>query len=319
MSYRRLCATSVQALLVICGSAHAAGPISPNSDVLGIRLAMSRDEARKVIEQTHPGAPIFEIPVGLAVGGFEKKATAGFVADLATKADNAANLRKAEQEQANLNARKAAGFGDSPLNRTVGSVGDFAQDRVMVLFDPNDNATDIFGVSRYTEYAAGSQPTTKTFVEALVEKYGTPSRSGGDRHILLTYTWAAPGVLERTQRAVTHCYEENGFDFLYEGVGDTGYYGMRQLLATIGGAFVGSVNLIHSKNPLRNYSICGTILQVRLKLAKDGDYVGAMSARLLDLSKAYTELGEFADSVWNHAAALRQEQLNSGSAVKPRL
>lgn len=321
MRARRLTAAAVQAglTLLVGGAAFAAnGRFGADSDIIGLTLNMSQDDAKQLVQQSYPGAPVIELPVVLTVDRFQKKALAGFVVDLASKADAAANQNKTDQQQKEFDARKTA-LGDSPLSRAVGSVGDFAQDRLKVLFDPNDGATDIFAVSRYTEYATGKQPVTKTMIDALTEKYGAPSRSSGDNRTLLTYTWAGPGVLERTKASQTHCYEEAGFDFLYEGVGDAGFYGIPQLVNATGQNFVGAVNLVHGKNPNRNYSICGTVLQVRLKLTQGGDYVGALSARLIDLNKAYAELGTFGDEFFRQATEAKRNQLDKDSAAKPKL
>jgi hypothetical protein len=156
-------------------------------------------------------------------------------------------------------------------------------------------------------------------IGALTEKYGAPSRSSGDVHSLINYTWAAPGIIERTKTAQTHYYEDAGFDFLCENVGDAGFYGIPQLINWTSESFAGAINLVHSKNPMRNYSICGIVLQVRLKLTANGDYVGAMSARLIDLCKAHSELGTFGDEFFRQATAAKHNQLDKDSANKPKL
>jgi hypothetical protein len=52
-------------------------------------------------------------------GDFEPVTTAGFMADITTKEDHAGNEQRAAQANRKFEARKAAGFGDSPLNRNV--------------------------------------------------------------------------------------------------------------------------------------------------------------------------------------------------------
>ncbi|MDR3489802.1 MAG: hypothetical protein P4M05_33550 [Bradyrhizobium sp.] len=322
MQARSWTAAAVQAGLTIFASlpAHAEnGRFGASSDIMGLTLTMSQDEATKLIEANHPGAVITPLPYLLTVSGSKKQGMIGFVADLATKDDNAANQRTAEQQQKELDARKAAGFGDSMLNRTVGAVGDVAQDRLKILFNPNDGASDIFGISRYTEYVKGKQPLTQTVIAALTEKYGTPSRTGGDNRTLIIYTWTGVGAAQRPKGSLAHCFDEAGYDLVYEDTGEGGFSGMPWFVHTTGERFVSVVNLIHAKNPFQNFGFCGTVLQFKLKLTQNGDYVGGMGTRLLDLSKAYVELKTFGDDLSSQTSAAKQKQMDQDSGIRPKL
>jgi hypothetical protein len=120
--------------------------------------------------------------------------------------------------------------------------------------------------------------------------------------------WAAPGVLERTDRSPARC-DSNGLDYFYEGVGKR----------NVGEAFVGRMNLIANKNPMQDYSKCGTILQVSVMLSGDGVYVTNMKERLIDLSKATLELTKFSDEFWSAANAAKQAKVSKDSQNKPKL
>jgi hypothetical protein len=270
MSYRRVFAMSIQAMFIAGGwPAVAAGPVSSSSDILGVNLTMSRDQAKKVIADAFPGPSIDEIPVELSTEIFKKPTTAGF-------------------------------FGSA-------SGGDFGNENVLVLYNPNDNATDIFGLYREKVFPKSNLPVEKVLLASLYEKYGQPVRTGGNS-LQKIITWAAPGVLERTDRALARC-DSNGLDYFYEGV-DKRY---------IGAAFVGRMNLIANKNPMQDYSKCGTILQVSAMLSADGVYVTSMKERLIDLTKATAELTQFSDNFWLAANAAKQSKVSKDSQNKPKL
>lgn len=271
MSCRRLFAISIQAT-VLFGPwpAFAGGPISPASDVLGVNLTMSRDQAKKVIADYFPGPSIEEASVELSTDVFKKSTTAGFFA---------------------------------------GAIGsDFGNETVQVLYNPNENATDIFGVVRQKVFPRSSRPVEKVILGSLAEKYGQATRvSGIPAH--KTMIWAAPGVLEQTDRARARCDNSGGADYFYESA-EKRY---------INEAFVGRMNLIANKNPMQDYSKCGTVLLVDLILTDDGLYVISMKQKLIDLTKATSELMKFSDAFWSNANAAKQAKVSKDSQIKPKL
>jgi hypothetical protein len=270
MSYRSLFALSIQAILVAGGgAAYAGGPVNNDSDILGIKLSMTRDQARNVIAAAFPGPSVEELPVELGTDMFKKSAVAGFIA-------------------------QASG-------------GDFGRESVSVLFNPNDNATDIFAVSRFKEFPKSSVPVASALVASLIEKYGQPARAA-DHGAEQLLAWAAPGVLERTDRSPGKCDRTSG-DFYYE-FADRNY---------VGGAFVSMMNLIASKNPGMDYSKCGTILQIQYRLASDKAHVEWMKERLIDLTKSTSEMAQFSNDFWSKADAAQQAKISKDTQNKPKL
>jgi len=311
--HRHLFALSaIQAITLLSGGpSFAGGPISNDSDILGIKLTMSRDQARKFVSDNFRGSSIVELPVELGTPEFEKPTVAGFLVDITNKEDQAVNQRANEQANKNFEARKAAGFGDSPLNRTFGSAGDLGQEKLLILVNPNDNGTDIFAVSRYKEFTKVNSPVAKVLLESLIEKYGQPSlvKFG------TSYTWMAPGVLERTQKPAVHCFSETDVgSFLYENP---------KLVAvnTVGISFLTAAKNIDAGDKLPYYDIskCGTVLQVNLALTNDQAYVTSMSTRLIDLTKGHTELKQFTSDFWRGANDAKQAKMSRDSQNKPKL
>jgi hypothetical protein len=312
MSYRGLCATLIQAILILAAShAHAAGPISPESDILGIKLTMSRDQARALISSSYPGAQIVDLPVQLGTPEYKKSAIAGFTANITSAEDQANNQQKNEQAQKEFQARQAAGFGNSPLNMSVSSPGDYGREQIYVQVDPNDNSTDIFGVSRYKEFTRAHPIPANVLLQSYIEKYGPPSVSQYGE----SFTWMAPGVVEKTKNPPVHCTLGTQTDsYFYENPKNAS----PQLIAD---SFVRAVSNINAGDtlPYYNYSRCGTVLQLNLALSNDKQYAQSMSATLIDLAKARAELKQFAADFIAHANAAKQEKMSRDSMNKPKL
>ena len=311
MSCRRLYATPLQAILILTASqVHAAGPISPDSDILGIKLTMTRDQARSVISANYPSAQIIDLPVQLGTPEYKKSAVAGFMADITSKADQANNQQKADQANKEFAARQAAGFGDSVLNRSVASPGDYGREKIYVQVDPNDNMSDIFGVSRYKEFTKDHSLPISALVATFAEKYGQPSITQNGT----SFTWMAPGVVEKIRNPPVHCVlNSDGDSYLYENPKITAQ--------TIGGAFTNTINNIKAGDTLPYYNIskCGTVLQLSVGPSNDRQYATSMSVVLIDLSKARAELKQFAADFFAHADAAKQQKLSTDSLNKPKL
>lgn len=314
MSCRRLYATPLQAILILAAShAYAAGPVSPESDILGVNLTMARDQAKKFLSSEFPGSETIDLTVQLGTNDFKKSAVLGFIMNITSKADNSTNSAKSAQAaaQTQLNNRV---LGNSPLNMPVAAAGDYGHDSVTVLADPNDNATDIFAISRYKEFSKANFPVRKVLLDSLTEKYGQPSRTNN-----LSFTWTAPGVLERTRNLQNKCYQDFNGAYLYE-LNPNDLFGYDNsarsvVLNQVGSNFIRVIN-----NPgVFDRSQCGTVLQITTQLSNDHAYVTSMNETLIDLTKAQSDLTVFAADFSARANAARQDKLLKGSLNKPKL
>ena len=293
--------------------AYADIKIGHDTDILGLNLTMTRDQAKKYVSDHFSGASIVDLPVQMGTDVFKKSTVSGFVADITTKEENSANKDKTQQINDYVDKTKKY-LGDSPLDRPISYAGDFGSDHVMILLNPNDNATDIFGISRYKKFSKSSFPVEKTLFTSLVEKYGQPSRSNGTR-----YTWTASGVLARPHTPNHECFKDFNDYFLYETDPDLIFSGnaiTRGLqIGQISDSFVNIINHLD----VFDRSKCETVLQIVLTLSNDGTYVTGMTETLIDLTQAQSKLKEFADDFWHRANAAKQEKLNRDSQNKPKL
>jgi len=231
------------------------------------------------------------------------------MADITSQADQANNQQKADQANKEFAARKAAGFGDSVLDRSVASPGDYGREKIYVLVDPNDNTSDIFGVSRYKEFTKDHSLPISALVATFAEKYGQPTTSKYGA----SFTWMAPGVLEKTRNPPVNCTLADSSSYLYENP--------RITQLSIGQAFSSSVNNIKAGDTLPRYNLtkCGTVLQLSVELSNDRQYATNMSVVLIDLAKGQAELKQFAADFFAHADAAKQQKLSTDSLNKPKL
>jgi hypothetical protein len=310
MSCRRLYATPLQAILILAAShAHAAGPISPESDILGVNLTMGRDQAKKTLLDAFPGSETIDLTALPSTDVFKKSVILGFIMNITSKGDASANNARGAQAAAQTQLNNKT-LGASPLNMPVASAGDYGRDSVTVLADPNDNATDVFAISRYKDFSKANFPVTKILLDSLVEKYGQPSRTND-----LTFTWAAPGARSLQDK----CYQDFTAGYLYElNANDLFGYGSSSravVLNDVGSIFVRVI----SNLSVFDRSQCGTILQVKTQLSNDRAYVTSMHETLIDLTKAQADLKTFTDDFSRHANAAKQEKLLKDSQNKPKL
>ncbi|MDR3487396.1 MAG: hypothetical protein P4M05_21130 [Bradyrhizobium sp.] len=285
----------------------------PDSDVLGLRTTMSRSEVESALKASYPGAQVTVAPVVVSIGAVQKKFDVALIVDLTSQADKQANQKTAAEIQAEMNARKAAGLGDSPLDKPIASPGDVVQDRLKVLLSQSEADPRILGVSRYVEYPADKQPVYATVLDALVAKYGPPTKVTGERVNQMTYTWG--GAPRPGAKSLTDCSRRLFFDT----VGEDGFYGMPALIDFTGQQFVKTMNVVTSKNPLANYEPCGLFLAVTLQFTKNPDYIGAMAVHLNDLSRIYAQLGAVGNGIAADADAAKKKKLDADAVNKPKL
>jgi hypothetical protein len=310
MSYRLMVAVSMPVMLsLIGGSSYAADPIGPAADILGVKLTMTRDQAKAFVSGSFPGTSIVELPVQIGTAEYKQSTVVGFMDDITSKEDQATNERSKEEVRKQLEARMPA-YGNSALNLPVNSpsANGYGREKLFVLANPNDGATDIFGVSRYKQFTKANMPPIQALLSALTEKYGEPVSKYNTGN--LGYTWMAAGFYERTQKRVRCTGPGN---FLYEGAENVSPQSITQ-------GFVTSINDINfgDTNPYLNFAKCGTVLSVDL-VTRDGLYVSSMSEDLIDLTKGRAELKQFAADFFRRASAAKQEKLLQHSQNKPRL
>lgn len=311
MSRRLFRTLSIPAALAFATTAQAAGPISPDSDVLGIKLTMTRDQAQAAVTSAFPGAKIVDLPVTVQTPEYKQSTSAGFFADVTSKDDQANNQQQNAKANQEFEAKRAAGMGNSFLNRTVAQPGDFGREIVFVQTNPNEGQSDIFGVSHYREYPRSAAVVTNVLLKAFIDKYGAPTISNKTN-----LAWLQPGILREANRIPrVQCDLQFFGDHIF-------YEDPAQVSPQyIGASFVASLNSLPfaDQSPTLNKARCGTVLELVLGLSNDGQYVYKMSTVFMDVPKARAELKQFQAAFQQHIQAVKQQQLDKASQNKPRL
>ena len=157
--------------------------LDASSDILGLRLDMSREDFRKAVESN------------MTVSDFEEKKETIGTADYSVKdvlvqyrfivtpkSEEETNAAELEKEKTQIQAMRAAGF-TSPLSRPVAQAK--GADVIVASLDPKEGSSAILGIGRMRSYAPADRPLFKVLMDSITQKYGPPTYSDG-----LGYHWS---------------------------------------------------------------------------------------------------------------------------------
>jgi hypothetical protein len=161
------------------GAANAEATFQPNSDILGVKLSMTADEAIKYLKAnfitsevtidkprpvtlTSPGQAPIAIPTDIIIG---------YEITVTPKAEQAANAVETADLNKRVAAGRAAGFGQLVRPNPESA------DLVRLNVNPG-NPQEILAIKRTRVYRPEDQPLKTVFMEAVEQKYGKPVLSG---------------------------------------------------------------------------------------------------------------------------------------------
>jgi hypothetical protein len=289
----RIAAISAWAAITmfVCQPSFAEGQFGPTSEILGLALSMSQNQAKDYVNTTYKSSPFAMFPVKISSNGYEQKAVAGFVFEL--KGD-AANGRR---------------------------------DVTSVMFNPNKDSTDIFAISRYVEFfsEATTDPSGKPKVngtlvlkqvvlDSLIAKYGKPNKVVPEGHYE-EYIWGSTAANNRA------CVlpASNRTSYLNEFFFDN--YDVDTLASNANQKFISAIN----SPSIKLYANCGLVLRVNFGLSdassfptRNPPYIQTMSEALIDLSKGTLEFEKFSKDFFAAAAATKNSRLLQDSNTKPK-
>lgn len=277
----------------------------PDSDVLGLRLSMTRAEAERVLAAEFPGAPVKVVPVKLTLDTVSRALDVALIADLSKREERAA------LPQPDI----------SPLDKPVTSGPTDLIERVEVLTDLTGTGP-ILGIYRAASYPAGKQPVVKTLVDALTAKYGPPLKVIAQRGVYeATYVWgdaraAAAKPLQFSclgEQAINHYPYDSMNEYSAE-------LDLSQVLNSVADGFVSEIN-----NPnFSSLSACGIVLAVHFQYPQtnkdfDTSYIENMQVHYLDYGRTYEQISAFRKSLTDDVEKARQQKLDSDAKVAPKL
>jgi hypothetical protein len=139
---------------------------APVDDVVGVRPGLSYDEAKNVVLCSHEMLVLEEGSRGFNIQTYGQTLRQGFTAKFAEREKTADEVRK-EMEQ---------GWMDRAGNAVVRDMGP-GQAKWYVATMGLPEQERVIAVAREEWFAEGKNPTATSVADALVKKYGPPSRS----------------------------------------------------------------------------------------------------------------------------------------------
>jgi hypothetical protein len=276
----------------------AAAAIEPNSDILGLNLTMSQDQAKDYVSTSYKGSPIKAIVAQLQAADYSQDVVAGFVFDA-----------------------------------TLDGTGKGNTDRVAVIFNPSKGASDIFAISRHVQYvsqvtiddsqryhADGTLILKQVLLDSLVKKYGPPIKTDPGFLPGTQYIWASGARAVGRSNCVIGSGNRSSYyfePFYSDGSADSA-------ADAAGSQFVTSLNNLQS-SATGGYGKCGVILRVNLDLLRmdnnqdSAEYVKAMSEEIIDLSKGDTEMRAFAKAFFSAASKATSVRVGQDAKNAPKL
>jgi len=300
--------SAIQAIsALIGGPSVAGGAISNESDILGIKLSMSRDQAKQFIRQQFGTSDFPPITVDLGTPEYSLNVDVGFSADVTPKKDKDANQTQLDNTT-KLNEQLRANGCNSAM--CLSTAPKLLKDTLDVYFDPNDNGNAMLAMTRHVIYPESSDILYSAFVQALTDKFGSPPQFMGDS---FNHYWADVPV-SKSHSELFECMKfadnfgnrigglEDNFPLVMNG------FGNRQIKPPKCGMYV-KVNIDAVPKPAQG----GMPSDFNTK------YVRKFDMTLVNVRAGYGALDSYASKFWAAANKAKQDKLTQQSQNKPKL
>lgn len=306
MKHSPLRARPIQAVLGVAVSfasclsaAHAQTAVSDGSDLAGLTLNMSPEQAQQAILARAPKAKSTKLMATIGTDYYQENMPVGYYVEI--------EPTSFEQQR---------GSTDRP--------GEF----VKIINSPN--AADMLGILRYKGYAKGSFPTAESVHQGLIQKYGAPAAAGG-MGANESLAWVARANVRNVGAGMlsyaspSHCNQTgigNG-PFLYEEAGALFQNGTAtfapgtQVSADTSASFTRVMNEVGKDKT--TYATCGLVLQILVRFSENHDYASSILERIVDFDRANAELGKASNAFWAKAEKAKSLKLKGDASKKPDL
>jgi hypothetical protein len=279
------------------GSVSAEGKFDKNSDILGINLSMTKEQALSYVKSKYPGHEITMVPVTFSMQNAQVSTTAGFLFQVYK----------------------------GTLDYASALVPPY--DRISVIYNPNSNGADIYAVSRTITYLSdvcvdrkdgklkgeGTWILRNSALDELIKKYGNPDFYDGNQISSEDYYWMIKKDPDLKPKRGSYLAEP-GITSHFRLISSDEY------IREISENFLDSYRHMDSYDDhLVLYKDSGIILRVNMeKVNKDSiQYVGSLHMVLIDLTKGTQELRDFFNSMELKNAKGRNEDVKQNSKNRP--
>ncbi len=284
------------------GTVEAAG-LNAESDIVGLRTTMTRDQAKQFIQQQFGTTDFQPKIVKFGTPDYNVDVTLGFSADVTPKEEREVNQKRLDDVKKLVDQRRAQGCNSAMCMPLAPKL---LKDVLDVYVDPNANGTAILALARHKEYAEGIDITYPVFVQTLADKFGSQPQlvdSFG-----FHYWVDIPVSANRNE-----VFECKGFA---DNVGDL----PQQFPILMNGFGNNKIKLPK----------CGMLALARIeafpKVGPTGipsdfntKYVRKLDMTLVNVRASYGALNAYAANFWTLANKAKQETLAKQSQNKPKL
>lgn len=272
-----------------------------NSDIVGLKLSMSRDEAIKFLKTNFNVVDSKELKQQIQTNDYKTpEILLGYELTIITKGEQDQN--KAQTKNEKENEKVAAAIGVRPGLRQ----NEFASDKIKIALDPTDE-NRILAITRTRNFNPDDMPLANVFYNTFIEKYGKPKKDS-DRGVPLNGgvengVWSDKVWPTTDQNLDFRCYWALG---LVEDM----HLQITSLMKEI------STN---SSN-LKDVDRCGTAMDLRdISYAKNGEYVGRFKQRIANISQTIISIKQFQADLIAKSETAKRNRVNSDSQKKPQL
>ena len=303
MSCRRLYATPLQAILILAAShAYAGGPISPDSDIVGLRTTMTPDQIKQLIRQQFSTTDFPTKTLKFGISEYSRDVGLGFSGDITSAQDKAANQTRMDAQR-----KAAVAMGcNSPLCMPLAN--GLIKDTIDVYVNPTEGSSGVLALVRQTEYPQTAKMLETVFLQSLTEKYG---RQTWDDNFTNFY-WT-DGAMNQNQVMECGRFADN--------IGDL----QRQFPQVMNG-FANSPMTAYGKNKTKP-PLCSMYLHVNIGWTTGAmgtsdyntKYIQKFTMALVNVRASYNALSAYAAEFWSVADKAHQDKLSIQSQNKPKL
>lgn len=279
---------TVTLLALVSGAPAHAGSFNSQSDIFGLNLSMTREEARAALIAKYGEKQLVPLPSKVILPNISQEANLGF-----------AVVAKSAESPESMD-----GFG--PVGKDV----------VHVYFDPNPAANGIYQVTRTTGYGSRSHTTLQSLNDSLREKYGQPTvaQSQGDR---VDYIFALdPAAFDKRTCIIADYGGFNGYLMSHP----DGELTRPVVVQAASNHFVDIINALTSRPSaaaFHQHENCGTVLEVYATL--QGPYVTVLQESLVDISRGSAAIMQFTRNLYSQSNDVAHRQLQKDTGNKPEL
>jgi hypothetical protein len=312
---KKLVLSFVAGVFLLPSLIFAQPPFSGTSDILGLKLSMTLDEALEFLKTNYNVVASKELKQQLGTSDYKTpELLLGYKLTITPKDEQDQNNAQLAEEKESAQRAIAAGI-RSPGQMVVRE-NQLGGDVIKISLDPTD-PNRIIAISRERTFRPDDMPLEQVFFNTIIEKYGKPTvdtNSSGTSltHGLVDGIWSDL-VMPPTGRKWDNAGQENFYR----------YWSCEQvtsLVADIDMQLANIVNQIDTSDSLKTSDKCGTTMMLKnVNRGKSQEYIGSFKMLIADVGQSVKSIKKFKADFIAQTQKAEQNRLNKDSQKKPQL